>query len=124
MDEDDSADTSGPDFLLTDGVADMDALVENDINSSIPGDISYTPVRDVSTKFVKYLLTEKKIPAELPLALTVKSIRYIYIYSVAALRPICCSNASTAVRHVDPQLPSICPWFTTGYMQPVCAMTD
>jgi hypothetical protein len=84
MDEDDSADTSGPDFLFTDNnVADMDALVEDDINSSIPGNMSYPPVGDVSTKFVKYLLTEKKIPAELPLALTVQKEtfgkRYIYI---------------------------------------------
>ena len=71
-------------FLLGDNnVADMDALVEDDINSSIPGNMSYPPVGDVSTKFVKYLLTEKKIPAELPLALTVQKEtfgkRYIYI---------------------------------------------
>ena len=33
--------------------------------------LSYPPVGDVSHRFVKYLLTEKKIPAELPLALTV-----------------------------------------------------
>ena len=76
MDEEESVDMSGPDFCSMNddtSIADMDALVEDDITSISNSDsMSYPPTGDVSTKFVKYLLTEKKIPAELPLALTVQ----------------------------------------------------
>ena len=66
-----SGDTSVPDFPSTVDVADVDDLVEDHINNlSIPGSMCYPPVGDVSLRFVKYLLNEKKIPAELPLALT------------------------------------------------------
>ena len=76
MDEEESVDMSGPDFCSMNddtSIADMDALVEDDITSISNSDsMSYPPTGDVSTKFVKYLLTQKKIPAELPLALTVQ----------------------------------------------------
>ena len=67
---------SGPDFCSMNvytSIADMDALFEDDIISMSNSDsMSYPPTGDVSAKFVKYLLTQKKLPAELPLALTVQ----------------------------------------------------
>ena len=41
-------------------------------NHPDPCSTFYPPVGDVAVKFVKYLLNEKKIPANLPLALTVQ----------------------------------------------------
>ena len=94
MNEENIADTCEPDLLLpNDDITDVDALVEDDItNLSIPGCMSYPPIGDVSSRFVKYLLTEKKIPAELPLALTVHKERFDkrYLYTMAVLRLICC----------------------------------
>ena len=94
MNEENIADTSEPDLLLpNDDITDVDALVEDDItNLSIPGCMSYPPIGDVSSRFVKYLHTEKKIPAEFPLALTVHKERFDkrYLYTMAVLRLICC----------------------------------
>ena len=47
---------------------------DGEVGDNHPDPIStfYPPVGDVAVKFVKYLLNEKKIPANLPLALTVQ----------------------------------------------------
>ena len=89
MVEEDSEDTTGPVFPLSDeNVGDVNALTgDHTDNLPIPGCMSYPPTGDVALKFVKYILSGKKIPPELPLGLTVQKETFgkRYIHNIIVL---------------------------------------